>query len=74
MNVILNAYWERIEFELPEAGGQDIGLWHRWTDTALDLTNDIADWEKSPFVSVPKYPAQPRSVVVLIAREEAFVA
>ena len=68
LHVILNAYWEPLEFELPEAGWHGTGLWRRWIDTGLDSPNDIAEWEKSPLVSAQTYPTQPRSVVVLIAR------
>jgi glycogen operon protein len=67
-HLILNAYWESLEFELPDARTYGTGSWHRWIDTALDSPDDIAEWEKSPLVLTPTYPAAPRSVVVLIAR------
>jgi isoamylase len=73
LHVILNAYWEPLEFELPEAGRHGTGLWRRWIDTALDSPNDIAEWEKSPLVSARTYPTGPRSVAVLIARYDDFI-
>ena len=45
-HVILNAYWEPLEFELPRAGASDRDLWHRWIDTTLDSPHDIV-WSGS---------------------------
>jgi isoamylase len=66
--VILNAYWEALEFELPRKGDDDRGSWHRWIDTTLDSPQDIAEWETAPAVAGRTYRAGPRSVVVLFAR------
>jgi len=66
--VILNAYWEGLEFELPRKGDGDGHLWRRWIDTTLDSPQDIADWETAPAVPGRTYRAGPRSVVVLFAR------
>lgn len=62
--VILNAYWESLEFELPVLGGAQ--GWHRWVDTALDPPYDICEWSKAPRVVNEAYRACARSVVVLI--------
>jgi len=69
-HVILNAYWEPLEFELPPlaAGGGD--PWRRWIDTFLDSPHDIVDWERAPLVSGDRYRAEPRSVVMLFAGVE----
>ena len=67
MHLILNAYWEPLDFELPPAGkGRGIG-WRRWIDTAQPTPHDIVPWEKAPEVSAPTYHAEARSVVVLYA-------
>ena len=67
MHLILNAYWEPLDFELPPAGkGRGIG-WRRWIDTAQATPHDIVPWEKAPKVSAPTYHAEARSVVVLYA-------
>jgi glycogen operon protein len=58
---ILNAYWEPLEFELPEAS------WRRWIDTALDSPNDIVPWQAAPANAGSTYWAEARSVVVLFA-------
>ena len=64
-HVILNAYWEPLNFELPPLvqGGE---AWRRWIDTSLDSPQDIVDWRTAPPVSEPTYRAGARSVVVLI--------
>jgi isoamylase len=66
-HVILNAYWEPLEFELPHGSGDGRGPWRRWIDTALDSPDDIVDWEGAPLVNAPAYRAQARSVVLLFA-------
>jgi isoamylase len=66
--VILNAYWEALEFELPRKGGDNGDSWHRWIDTTLDSPQDIVEWEAAPAVAGHTYRAGPRSVVVLFAR------
>jgi len=67
MHVILNAYWEPLEFELPPAPAGGRHPWCRWIDTSLDSPHDIVDWESVPMVPGHVYRAEPRSVVALIA-------
>jgi glycogen operon protein len=64
-HVILNAYWEPLEFELPCTNGE---LWHRWVDTSLDSPDDIIEWHSAPRVATCVYRTAPRSVVCLYAR------
>ena len=59
LHVILNAYCEPLEFELPRAP------WRRWIDTFLDSPDDIVEWHHAPAVAGPRYRAEPHSVVVL---------
>lgn len=67
IHMILNAYWEPLEFELPlVSGGAD--AWRRWIDTALEPPNEIVEWQAAPPVHGRTYHAGPRSVVVLAAR------
>ena len=63
--LILNAYWEPLDFELPSNNRE---LWHRWMDTSLDSPHDIVEWQFAPPVSSHVYRAGPRSVVALFAR------
>jgi glycogen operon protein len=62
-HLILNAYWEPLDFELPGAEGQC--LWRRWIDTALDLPHDIVPWQTAPTVPGNTYRVEARSVVML---------
>jgi isoamylase len=66
-HVILNAYWEPLDFELPAVGSGDRDPWHRWIDTTLDSPLDIVEWQKAPSVPGRTYQVGPRSVVVLLA-------
>ena len=61
VHLILNAYWEPLEFELPPAPGP----WRRWIDTFLPTPDDIVEWQASPPVLGATYRAGPRSVVFL---------
>jgi isoamylase len=63
-HLILNAYWEPLDFELPAAAK---ATWRRWIDTSLDSPDDIVPWEKSPPVNAGKYRVADRSVVMLYA-------
>ena len=38
--LILNAFWEPLEFELPPAGDGRTGPWRRWIDTGLESPQD----------------------------------
>jgi isoamylase len=61
--LILNAYWESLDFELPSAAGS----WRRWIDTSLHAPQDIVEWQKAPPIPGRTYRAGPRSVVFLYA-------
>jgi glycogen operon protein len=69
-HLILNAYWEPLEFELPPASGGGGNAWRRWIDTFLDSPHDITDWDRAPLVPGDRYRAEPRSVVVLFTGVE----
>jgi isoamylase len=64
-HLILNAYWEALDFELPPVGNGRGNQWRRWIDTALDSPNDIVEWQSSASITGSSYRAEPRSVVVL---------
>jgi glycogen operon protein len=66
VHIILNAYWEALDFELPLlSDGKK--RWRRWIDTALDPPHEICEWNAEPPVPGTRYRAGARSVVVLIA-------
>jgi glycogen operon protein len=66
--LILNAYWEPLDFELPQVDGEHEDSWRRWIDTTLDSPFDIVEWETAQTIPGRVYKAGPRSVVVLFAR------
>jgi isoamylase len=63
-HLILNSFWEPLEFELPVLPA---GKWQRWIDTALESPNDIAAFNELPIVEGQMYRAMERSVVMLFA-------
>jgi len=65
-HIILNAYWEPLEFELPALKDRKEN-WRRWIDTALDPPHEICEWNAEQPVPGTTYRAGARSVVVLIA-------
>ncbi len=66
LHIILNAYWEPLAFDLPLLpAGQ---LWRRVVDTARPSPADLSEPGAEPIVTASRYTAQPRSVVILLAR------
>ena len=66
-HLILNAYWEPLDFELPKL---EFGRWRRWIDTSLDSPNDISPWEQALEVPGNSYRAEDRSVVMLFSNSK----
>ena len=64
-HLILNAYWEALDFELPSVGSGSGTSWRRWIDTALEAPNDIVPWQTAPAVSGDTYRAGARSLALL---------
>jgi len=71
LHLILNAYWEPLDFELPPQGDGGAGPWRRWIDTSLDSPHDIVPWETAPAAAGATYRAGARSVAVLYAPARA---
>ena len=67
VHLILNAYWEPLDFELPPVDQTGGNPWRRWIDTALDAPHDIVLWQTAPAVPGCTYRVEARSVVVLFA-------
>jgi len=65
MHLIMNAYWEPLDFEIPAPEGGR--TWRRWIDTSLDSPDDIVPWLDAPAFTGAAYRATPRSVIVLWA-------
>jgi isoamylase len=64
LHVMMNAFWEPLEFEVPcEEGSKP---WRRWIDTSLTSPEDIVDWQVAASISDRRaYRVESRSVVVL---------
>ena len=67
-HVMLNAYWEPLDFELPQLDNVGENPWHRWIDTALDSPHDIMDWDTEESVPGYVYRVDSRSIVMLFTR------
>jgi glycogen operon protein len=64
VHLMLNAYWEPLDFELP-GGGVPGRQWKRWIDTSLDAPEDIVPWKDARPFTGPAYHVAPHSVVIL---------
>jgi glycogen operon protein len=67
MHIIVNAYWQELEFELPLL---DLAQesWRRCVDTYLDPPDDICGWTDAPKFEGWTFLVRPRSVVLLLAK------
>jgi isoamylase len=66
LHVIINAYWEPLEFEVPPL--EEGESWRRCVDTYLDPPDDIYAWADAPKLVGSTYRVQPRSVAILLAK------
>jgi glycogen operon protein len=66
LHVILNAYWEPLQFELPPLGHGD--CWHCVIDTALSLPATFSQLDAATPVKDHYYEVEARSCVVLIVK------
>jgi glycogen operon protein len=64
---IFNAYWEALDFELPQMKTREKYSWRRWIDTFQETPEDIVAWQEAPIIRECRYRAGPRSVIVLWA-------
>ena len=65
LHIMVNAYWESLEFELPLNG---IKKWKRMIDTSLSSPDDFYAPEKAPEVKKNLYQLAPRSLVLLYSK------
>jgi len=68
IHVMVNAYWEGLEFEIPSVPELSGTSWMRWIDTSRQSPDDICTWDEAEAVQDAVYPVQPRSLVVLVGR------
>jgi len=65
--LMINAYWESLDFELPPVPAQCKGPWRRWIDTSRDPPEDICEWQCGAPVMAAHYAVSPRSLGTLVA-------
>jgi glycogen operon protein len=66
IHIMLNMYWESLDFELPSFPGR---IWLRAVDTSQAPPLDIADFGRELPIAGNAYRVQGRSVVVLVNRQ-----
>ncbi len=66
-HLMLNAYWEPLEFEIPAPSTDPPRPWRRVIDTSLESPNDLCPRDIAPIVESRTYEVQARSVVLLLA-------
>ena len=72
-HLIVNAFWESLDFELPILSDGVRNSWRRWIDTSLDTPHDIVEWQAAPASPGTVYRTGPRSVVVLFANSASAI-
>ncbi len=66
LHIIFNAYWEPLDFALPELPADQ--LWRRLVDTALPSPEDLCDPPQPLTPGQSRYTVAPRSTVILTAK------
>ena len=66
LHLIINAYWEPLEFEIPALEDAQ-GSWRRCVDTYRDPPKDICGWEEAEGLRGATCRVEPRSLVLLLA-------
>jgi glycogen operon protein len=66
LHVMLNAYWEPLDFELPLLGHCD--RWHRLVDTSLDTPDDCRDIQSAPPIVGETYTVKARALALVIVQ------
>ncbi|HRQ37958.1 MAG TPA: glycogen debranching protein GlgX [Chloroflexota bacterium] len=69
-HMILNAYWQPLDFALPPVNGAGTTLWRRIIDTACSAPHDFCRLAEATAVPGESYLAQPRSAVLLAAARQ----
>jgi isoamylase len=67
IHVMMNAYREPLEFELPPAPQQFGQRWYLWIDTFRESPGDICALDKAPLIRESSYLVQPHSIVTVRA-------
>ena len=69
IHLMINAYWEELQFEVPDPSGLSAGEWRRWIDTSRESPFDVSpSWEDAEVFLEKVYSVQLRSIAVLFGR------
>ena len=68
VHVMINAYWEPLDFETPPIQNNANGQWKRILDTYLKSPDDIHDWYEAPIIDKSVYTVQSRSIVIFLLK------
>jgi isoamylase len=69
IHMMINAYWNELQFEVPAAKPLFGNQWRRWIDTFRQSPDDIiSSWHEASLFEENIYTVQPRSVVCLFTR------
>jgi glycogen operon protein len=71
LHVMMNMFWERLDFEVPAAPGRK---WRLAIDTFAASPRDLHDTRSGPPVTAVTCPVEARSIVVLVSTEAATIA
>jgi glycogen operon protein len=66
--LMINAYWQALDFQLPPAPDWADQGWHCWLDTQRETPDDIHAWSDAPAVEGDRVQVGPRTIVALVAR------
>jgi len=72
IHLMMNTYWEKLEFEIPrvpEPAGRE---WRRLIDTQRKAPDDICLWDEAEIFREAVYPVQSRSLVMLVAPVQKY--
>jgi glycogen operon protein len=68
IHVMMNAYWEPLEFEIPAVDGAGDSGWRCCIDTAAPSPADVAPWRHARRHTARTRMVEPRSLVLLASR------
>ena len=71
LHVIMNSYYEDLNFEVPTVQEAADKQWRRLIDTSLDSPDDINRYPNTPSLDMKTYNVKARSIVILIKRFKA---
>jgi glycogen operon protein len=66
MHLMISAYKDYLEFEVPEYIEERKCTWKRWIDTSLESPEDITDFSEAPVISEKVYKLCPHTIAILI--------